>query len=189
MKRIVLCDNGEFDKVVGLCLSKEIGIELQSFWDPTQTELYPAKIEYQVNKTKGVDFKAFHGPFADLNCGSCDPLIREVSRERMVLGYQTASQLKATHIIFHHGYVSHSSPPKSWIPRLAQFWKSFLEDKPKSINFHLENLLERSPEIMIETLDAISDLRVSACLDIGHTHCNSATPVLNWIEKLRGNGF
>jgi sugar phosphate isomerase/epimerase len=37
---------------------------------------------------------------------------------------------------------------------------------------------------MIETLDAISDSRVSACLDIGHAHCYSNTPVLNWIEKL-----
>ncbi len=57
MKRIVLCDNGEFDKVVDFCLYKDTGIELQSFWDPTQTEHYPTQIEYQVRKTKGVDFK------------------------------------------------------------------------------------------------------------------------------------
>jgi sugar phosphate isomerase/epimerase len=41
-----------------------------------------------------------------------------------------------------------------------------------------------SPDIMIETIDTISDRRVSACFDIGHAHCNSATPVMNWIEKL-----
>jgi sugar phosphate isomerase/epimerase len=102
----------------------------------------------------------------------------------MLLGYQTACKLKATHIIFHHGYVPRTSPPKNWIPRFVEFWKSFLDEKPENVHFHLENMLELSPDIMIETIDTISDRRVSACLDIGHAHCNSTTPVLNWIEKL-----
>lgn len=184
MKRIVVCDNEDFDALLPFCLSEGLGIELQSFWNPTQPELYPERIKYQLEKIKTIEFRAFHGPFGDLNCGSYDPLIQDVSRERMSLGCQTACQLKATHIIFHHGYVPHTSPPKNWAPRFVQFWKSFLEDKPDNVYFHLENLLELSPDIMIETLNTISDPRVSACLDIGHAHCNSSTPLLNWIEKL-----
>jgi sugar phosphate isomerase/epimerase len=52
------------------------------------------------------------------------------------------------------------------------------------VYFHLENMLELSPDIMIESIDTIGDARVSACLDIGHACCNSTTPVLKWIEKL-----
>ena len=184
MKRIIFSDNDDFDVVLPFCLSERLGIELQSFWDPTQPELYPARIEYQLEKIKTIDFRALHGPFGDLNCGSYDPMIRDVSRERMLLGYQTACKLEATHIIFHHGYVPRTSPPKNWIPRFVQFWKNFLDEKPENVYFHLENMLEMSPDIMIETIDTISDRRVSACFDIGHAHCNSATPVMNWIEKL-----
>jgi sugar phosphate isomerase/epimerase len=184
LKKIIICDNGDFDIVVPICIAEGLGIELQSFWDPTQAELYPARIAYQLEKIKAIDFKAFHGPFGDLNCGSFDPMIRDVSRQRMETAYQIACQLNATHIIFHHGYVPHTSPPKNWALRFAQFWKFFLKDKPENVYYHLENMLELSPDIMIESLDTISDARVSACLDIGHAHCNSTTPVLKWIEKL-----
>jgi sugar phosphate isomerase/epimerase len=184
MERIIICDNGDFDTVVPFCIAEGLGIELQSFWDPNQPEHYPARIKYQFEKITAIDFKAFHGPFGDLNCGSFDPLIREVSRQRMESGFQTACQLNAPHIIFHHGYVPHTSPPKNWIPRFAQFWKSFVEDKPEKVYFHLENMLELSPDMMVESLDTIADPRVSACLDIGHAHCNSTTPVMKWIEKL-----
>ena len=184
MNRIIICDNDEFDVLVPFCLSEGLGIELQSFWNPAQPELYDARIEYQLEKIKTITFRAFHGPFGDLNCGSYDPMIREVSRDRMSLGYDTACRLKATHIIFHHGYVPRTSPPNNWVPRFVQFWKSFLTGKPENVYYYLENMLELSPDIMIETIDRISDRRVSACLDIGHAHCNSATPVLKWIEML-----
>jgi sugar phosphate isomerase/epimerase len=184
MKRIIICDNDDFDALLPFCLSKGLGIELQSFWNPVQPESYPQRIHYQLEKIKAIDFRAFHGPFGDLNCGSYDPMIRAVSRQRMELGYQTACALQATHLVFHHGYVPHTSPPKNWIPRFVEFWKSFLEGKPENLHFHLENLLELVPDIIIDTIEGISDPRVSVCLDTGHAHCNSNTSVLEWIEKL-----
>ncbi len=184
MQRIVICDDADFDAALPLCLSKGLGIELQSFSNPTEFERYPAWIEHQLKSILAIDFRAFHGPFGDLNCGSYDPMIRDVSSQRMSLGYQTAAKLKAMHLIFHHGYVPHTSSLQNWIPRFAQFWKSFLADKPDNVYFYLENMLELSPDIMCETIDSISDTRVSACLDIGHAHCNSTTPVSHWVEKL-----
>jgi hypothetical protein len=99
MKKIVVCDNDEFDTVLPFCLSAGIGIELQSFWNPTSTEGIPTKIEYQRKKMTGIGFRALHGPFGDLNCGSYDSMIRELSRKRMSWGYQIAKKLGATHII------------------------------------------------------------------------------------------
>jgi sugar phosphate isomerase/epimerase len=184
MQRILISDNDDFDAVFPFCLSEGLGIELQSFWNPTECELFPVRIEYQLQRIRAIDFRAFHAPFGDLNCGSYDPMIREVSGQRMLLGCQTTYKLNAEHVIFHHGYVPRTSPPKNWIPRFVQFWKSFLDDKPENVHFHLENMLELSPDIMIDTIDSISDTRVSACLDVGHAHCNSTTSVLQWIEKL-----
>jgi sugar phosphate isomerase/epimerase len=184
MKKILITDNDEFDVVLPFCYSEGLGIELQSFWNPTLTDPIEGQIEHQSKNLNGIGLIAFHGPFGDLNCGSYDPLIRDVSRERMLWGYQIANRLGAHHIIFHHGYVPHTSPPENWVPRFVQFWKSFLADMPDYVNFYLENILELSPEIMIETIDKISDPRVNACLDIGHANCNSNSEVLNWIKQL-----
>ncbi len=184
MDKVIISDNGEFDTVLPFCRSEGLGIELQSFWNPTMSEGIADQIEYQINNLHGIASRAYHGPFGDLNCGSYDPLIREVSRQRMSWGFQVANKLDAKHIIFHHGYVPHTSPMENWVPRFVQFWKSFLEEKPDDVYFHLENMLELAPDIMIETLDTIADRRVSACLDIGHAHCNSTTYLLVWIEKL-----
>jgi hypothetical protein len=141
MQRILISDNDDFDAVFPFCLSEGLGIELQSFWNPTECELFPVRIEYQLQRIRAIDFRAFHAPFGDLNCGSYDPMIREVSGQRMLLGCQTAYKLNAEHVIFHHGYVPRTSPPKNWIPRFVQFWKSFLDDKPENVHFHLENML------------------------------------------------
>lgn len=184
MQRIIISDNDAFDKLFPICLSNRLGIELQSFWDPTNPGTYPQKIDYQLSKINSINFRAFHGPFGDLNCGSYDPMIRDVTMQRMNLGYETASKLNANHIVFHHGYVPGTSPIKNWVPRFAAFYKSFLADKPKNIFFHLENMFELSPEVMIATIDAVQDVRLNACLDTGHAHCNSKTTVLKWIEML-----
>jgi sugar phosphate isomerase/epimerase len=184
MQRIIICDDDNFDVLLPLCLSNNLGIELQSFWDPRHPESYPAKLEYQLSKISQIDFRSFHGPFGDLNCGSYDPMIQDVTMQRMILGYDTAAKLKATHIVFHHGYVPGTSPIKNWVPRFTEFYKVFLFDKQENIYFHLENMLELSPEVIIDSIDTVNNCHLDACLDLGHAHCNSKTPVLKWIETL-----
>jgi sugar phosphate isomerase/epimerase len=184
MKKLLVGDDGHLDEAIPFCLGERLGIELQSFAVLTQPELYPALVEQHLEKIQGMPCISFHGLFGDLNCGSYDPLIREVSRQRLDLSYQTAVRLGATHIVFHHGYVPHTSLEKNWIRRMAQFWKAFLKDKPAEVFFHLENMLELSPDILIESLDLINDPRLGACLDVGHSNCNSNAPVLVWVERL-----
>ncbi len=184
MKRIVACDTCEFDKALPFAISEGLGMELQSFYDPNHEDQFPAWIKQQQEQGANLPFRSMHGAFGDLNCGSFDPLVREISRQRMHEGYQIALQVNASDIVFHHGYVPRTSPPANWIPRFIEFWKNFLVDKTGEIRFHLENFLELTPDMMIETIDNISDPRVDACLDVGHCHCNTTTPTVEWIEKL-----
>lgn len=184
MKQIILCDDGEFEKVFPLCLSHRLGIELQSFWNPNLADQFPSRMENQQIKIRSIQPLSMHGTFGDLNCGSYDPKIRAISLERISFSLKIALDMHVNHLILHHGYIPHTSPEKYWIPRFVETLTGFLDKHPGEIEFHLENMLELSPDIMIETLDSISDPRVSACLDIGHAHCNSTIPVLKWIEML-----
>ena len=90
----------------------------------------------------------------------------------------------AAHLIFHHGYVPHTSPSQGWIKRSVQFWQDFLEDKDGTIHIHLENMLEWDPGLILEVVSSINRPILDINLDIGHTHCNSKTPTVKWIEQL-----
>lgn len=184
MKNLILCDDDQFEKVFPICVSMKLGLELQSFTNPNQAEQFPSWIRDQKSRIGSIQPLSMHGTFGDLNLGSYDPKIRAISLERMTSNMAVAFDLQVSHIIFHHGYVPHTSPEVNWIPRFVETLSGFLQQYPGEIEFHLENMLELKPDIMIQTLDAIPDTRVSACLDIGHAHCNSNTPVVKWIEKL-----
>jgi sugar phosphate isomerase/epimerase len=183
MKRLHICDNDDFDNAIDFILDKQTGIELQSYWNPLIIDEYPQKIDEQLKRIEKIEFRSFHGPFGDLNAGSFDTMIRDVTRNRFEIGYKTAKQLGATELILHHGYVPGTSPIKSWIPRFAQFWKDFLIGKGE-MRFHLENMLEFAPDVIYESIEAIGRENVDCCLDIGHTHCDSRTSAEEWIKKL-----
>ncbi len=45
-------------------------------------------------------------------------------------------------------------------------------------------MLEEGPSVLCGILDQVNNPNLHANLDIGHAHCNSCTPVLQWIESL-----
>lgn len=70
MKEIRLCDSGELDKTVRLCIENNFGIEVQTFHDP-----YLEDIQEQLEKHKTYlsylsSGKSLHAPFWELNCGT-----------------------------------------------------------------------------------------------------------------------
>jgi sugar phosphate isomerase/epimerase len=116
--------------------------------------------------------------------GSYDRLIKEATRNRFEYSYGISQKLGCKHIILHHGYVPGTSYPPNWIKRGKIFWDDFLRDKSDDTFFHIENMLEFTPDLIMEMVSTVSDARLDVCLDVGHAHCNSKTPVCEWIKKL-----
>ncbi len=183
MYKLLICDGREVAEVAPLCAANGFGIEVQSFYRPAALE-DQALVNYHREQIAGIMPRAMHGPFGDLCPGSFDPMVREVARFRLEQAYALAGQLGIEHLIFHHGYVPHTSMRKGWIRRSAEFWKSFLAEKSPDMHFYLENLLDLEPSIIAEVMGEIGCANLSINLDIGHAHCNSHTPVLAWIEAL-----
>jgi len=184
IKKIVLCDNGEYLRVAGWCKKYGLSADVDAFYDPEFGASHPGAIAEHLQAYTGTGIYAMHGPFGDLCFGSFDRLIREATRQRFEYAYEISRMLGCRHIILHHGYVPGTSNPPNWIKRGKVFWDDFLTDKSDDTVFHIENVLEHTPELMAEMVSVVGSPHFDICLDVGHAHCNSKTPVIDWVVQL-----
>lgn len=184
MNQLLICDDSKAREAASLCRKLGAGIEVQAFHDPRVLENTPAALEEHKQEIQNIAPVALHGCFGDLCPGSFDALVRGVARQRIEQSYRVAVALGAGHLVFHHGYVPHTSPPAGWIKRSTEFWRDFLYGKDANIRIHLENMLELDPQLISEVVLSIDRANLDINLDIGHAHCNSNSSVLRWIERL-----
>jgi sugar phosphate isomerase/epimerase len=184
MKEIVLCDNGEYLRVADLCKKYNVNVNIDAFHDPEFFSSHPEEIEKQLEIYKDINIRSMHGPFADLCFGSYDRLIKEATGKRFEYSYDISQKLGCKHIIMHHGYVPGTSYPPNWVKRSKIFWDDLLENKDAETVFHIENMLEYTPDLISEVVSTVNVMCLDICLDVGHAHCNSKTSVLNWVIQL-----
>jgi sugar phosphate isomerase/epimerase len=182
MKHLLICDNTKPEAVVELCRKHNCGIEAQAFfhYEALSNERLIAATREQV---RDLPLIAMHGPFGDLNPGSFDPLIREVTARRIHAGLDAAAGIGAEHVVFHDGRVPAAGPATPWIKRSITFWKEVMGKASEGTHVYLENFLE-DPDILQAIVDGVECPNLHANLDIGHAHCNSRISVVEWIVTL-----
>lgn len=183
MRSLLICDDFRVGDLAPFCQTNGWGIEIQSFHDPKYIIRTPDAIGSHRVAISKIGLRSLHGSFGDLCPGSFDSMVRDVARNRFEMGYEVALKLDVSHMVFHHGYVPGTSAPSGWLKRCTMFWNDFLESKPENISFHVENMVEHDPELISDVVASINRPNVDVCLDIGHAHSNSKTPVLKWIER------
>ncbi len=186
MKHLLLhCTLEDIAQVLPLAAQHGLGIEVTSFSHPPLLE-HPdeliAQHKHYLHAFTGI--RSIHGAFYHLIPGAIDPLIREATAVRMRQAVGFAREIEAAHLIFHHGYYARARFDAGWLERSAAFWREILTAVPAGLTIHLENAHEISPELQLALIDEIHDARLGICLDIGHAHAFSATPVLEWITTL-----
>lgn len=184
MRTLVLCDNAEPEKVIPLCKKYHLGIEIQGFYNPNETENRDKLISLYKSILPLDILKYFHAPFWDLCLGSANKKIAEITRYYFDYAYETARELGCAGVTVHHGFVPNTSYPENWIKRAVVFWDDFLKAHPGGIEMYMENQCELDTKTLIGIVDACRDSRLSVNLDIGHAHCNSGLPVTDWIKQL-----
>jgi sugar phosphate isomerase/epimerase len=177
---MLICDDSRPETVVDLCRHRGLGIEVQAFYHPKALS-NPVLLKRTADMVAGLSVVAMHGPFGDLNPGSFDPLVRETPRQRIQEGFDIASHLCAKHIVYHDGRVPRTNPEESWITTSVGFWNSFMKQVPQDVHVYLENMLEEGPNVLSDIIDQVNSPNLHANLDIGHAHCNSRTPVVQWV--------
>lgn len=184
MRFLLLCDASQPKMVAPICHENNCGVEMQSFSNPDYPLQEKDGLKLHKSLYESIYPKSLHGPFGDLSPGSCDRLIRKVTKERFNYIYKYAQLLGAEHIVLHHGYIPNTNSRSGWLNRSIEFWLEFLTDKDPGINFYLENLLENDSSLLGEVLRSVNHPNLKACLDVGHAFCHGKISVEKWIEDL-----
>jgi sugar phosphate isomerase/epimerase len=186
MKDLLLCDGFSIEQVSQLCRQLKLGIEVQTFCVP---ELYidnnPEGLSLVWEEIKGISSVSMHGPYRDLNTGSADPLIRNVTKYRYQKAYDIAAELNISNMILHNGSVKRHKRYSEWLKYSISFWHDFLADKPVDFTIQIENVYEVHPELLCDIIEGINNRNVKVCLDIGHAHCYSEETVMKWVCVLK----
>ena len=112
-----------------------------------------------------------HGAFLDVTVHSHDPLIRQVSDQRVRKSMDIACKLGVRAVIFHTNLIPNfkdSHYVDSWVEKNAAYWKGLAADYPQ-INVYIENMFDADPDAMARLMQALADVpSVGACFDYAH---------------------
>jgi sugar phosphate isomerase/epimerase len=171
-------------EIVSLCRLYGFGIEMAAFSDivvlndDKQTFLHQSALS-------GINARAIHAPYLGLYPGSPDENIREATFDCFQKVYRTAQSLNAGHIVFHHNYDPSACSETAWLENSCAFWSEFIAGKPPAIKMHLENIMDKTPELLCELVYRIGSPLLDIALDIGHAHAYSDVTPLYWVEFLK----
>jgi len=129
-----------------------------------------------------------HGPFHNLNLGARDEHIRLYSRDLMFRGFRVARTLGSQQMVIHLGFLPQYPPEtaEAWWQHFSDTLPAVLaEARESSVALLLENTYESEPTLFERIFDQFASGELGMCLDVGHAHCYSSVPVLQWAERLR----
>jgi sugar phosphate isomerase/epimerase len=129
----------------------------------------------------------FHGPFMDLAPGGVDERIREVSVGRLRRTMELVPLFRPHSVVFHAGYDDrrYHTHRQKWLSSSLATWEPLTrlaEDMGVIIN--LENVYEKSPEMILTLIEEISSESLGFCLDLGHMNAFSDAPLSKWLDAL-----
>lgn len=130
---------------------------------------------------------SLHGPFWDLCPGSSDDFVRQVSRLRLHQFFDLIPVFQPVQVVCHTGFDSrHHSPDFSqWLDRALTVWEPLVvRAEQLKTPFLLENVWEAGPALHRAIFDRLPSPQFGFCLDVGHQHSFSSTPMTRWLEVL-----
>jgi len=161
-----------------------LGLEIAEFCTAWNMDERFSEVEEPVNAhLRAADRFCLHAPFNELFPAAIDPKAVELMHFRLNQAAELAERYGARRVIVHSGYLPVIYFKSWYTERAVLFFKAFLRDKPDDLLFLLENVLEDEPELLFEVVRQVNDPRLRLCLDIGHAHCESEIPVIEWLRR------
>jgi len=128
-----------------------------------------------------------HAPFWDLCTGSTDRLIRHVARFRLQQFFDLVDVFHPIQVVCHTGFDPrhHGNDLRSWVERSLEVWEPLvLQAERQNTPLLLENVWEQGPDLHRELFERIESPCLGFCLDVGHQHSFSRTPIFSWVRAL-----
>ena len=180
--RIQHTDPTHLPKRIDELIKFELGLELRDFMLPAlldSSKDLAIWIEAYQGISDGKLSFSIHGPVIDLNLGSVDEKIRQISVERITQTFKVAEKLSAEFLIIHTGYdhrfLNNKIRFKSWLERSIESY-SWIFNKI-NMSEHLRAIcIENSPGEPLSTFwiylralkDGFAKIPIHACIDYDH---------------------
>lgn len=158
-----------------------LGLEIAEYctaWNMDQ--LFPETDAAVRQKLEGIEKSVLHGPFNELFPCAIDPKARALAAERYRQAMGLAVQYGAEKVIIHGGCNPRIYYPVWYVEQSILFWREFLKDDP-GVDIVLENVLEETPDMLLDIVKGVDDPRLQLCLDVGHVNAYSQIPVIDWL--------
>lgn len=171
-------------------IDMNVGIESQSFPQHILDDGYEHII--QIYKEKLANFNniiSLHGSSFDLNPGSTDNKILEVTKYRYLESINIAKEIGAKYVIFHsqlNPLISVKRIRKLKLDNQIKFWKDLLEEiKDIGIIILIENEYDDNYEELLYILKEVNSDKLKMCLDTGHVLAYSKVTLREWILGMK----
>jgi len=128
-----------------------------------------------------------HAPFFDLNPGALDPLIRQVTLQRLEESLSVAEHLNARLMVIHPGVDKWRYPnlEQVWITLAKDFFPPLIEQAAAcSCHLAVENIYEETPQFLVQLVDEIDSEWFGHCFDAGHWHLFGKTSMAEWLDAI-----
>ncbi len=123
-----------------------------------------------------------HGPFNELFPCAIDPKARELARLRYRQALEAAQSYGISTLVLHAGFNPHLYFPCWFTEQSVLFWQDFVQEIPDGMTVCLENVLEETPELLTDILQAVGSPKLRQCLDVGHINAYSSVAAEQWLE-------
>lgn len=160
-----------------------LGLELSEFCTACNLDEHFPETDSLVRKKKAMtDRCVLHGPFNELFPCAVDPKARALARDRYRQTIAAAQGYGISKIVLHAGFNPYLYYPCWFEEQSVAFWQDFVEEIPDTMTVCLENVLEKTPEMLCNILRAVHSPKLRLCLDVGHVNAYSEIPVRRWLE-------
>lgn len=173
---------GYLDILKEYSLNAEIYLDSSSFKNCGQDDIDKINKFFADNNL----LKIVHGPFVDLNTGSFDDDIRQVTFSKIRLALDITEKLHAGNIVLHTGFdpIFYSERADEWLSKAVVLWKEvLLIAKSKNINVCIENSIDNSPDLIIKLVNEISSPNCFMCFDPAHFNVFGEKSPLEYLKQ------
>ncbi len=162
-----------------------LGIEIAEFctaWN--MDERLSETEEKLIPGLSGIKHTILHAPFNELFPCAIDPKARQLAAERYEQALNLAKKYSANKVVIHGGFNPHLYFPIWFVEQSISFWKEFTA-KHEDIEIVLENVLEPTPDMLLDIIDKVGSNNLKLCLDTGHINAYSDVCVGDWLRECK----
>ena len=158
------------------------GIEIAEFCTPWFLDTDFDEVDPKIREKLSCSNRfVLHAPFSELFPCAIDKKARGLAAYRYRQAIDIAKSYGSKKVVIHGGYNPKIYFPVWYVEQSILFWKEFLKDDP-GVQIVLENVLEETPDMLLNIVKGVNDPRLRLCLDIGHANAYSQVPVMDWLK-------